>query len=195
MWDRPGNGRQQWSESHWQKFGPAAPRCDRFLGRDLAFRISDGVGRDPVRAAGPTVGRADPKRGPPLLSSRAHTDGMRQDTAPADPKQPLQLLAGRVLLGGRGPCAVRFGHVEADLLDWLRAAVKDDLAWSFAKKQPKDRKVELGCKLELVGHLKGPKRDSKRQIFGLSAANPFPAEFQALVGQAGARKKQERESG
>jgi hypothetical protein len=95
----------------------------------------------------------------------------------------FQLLGGDVLEGERGAFAVRHGMLDVGLLDWLRSALPglDSPTWSFKSKSgQKDRKVELGRKMELMGHFMSNKRESKRSLFGLSCAAPFPDRFRAF---------------
>lgn len=77
-------------------------------------------------------------------------------------------------VGERGPFAVLEGDLPADVLSWLREgfAAVDQTSWSFkANPRAKDRRVENGCKLEVVGQLLSAKR-TQQQLFGMHAGAP-----------------------
>ena len=105
--------------------------------------------------------------------------------APSDQLRPLEHDGNQQFDGSRGPFAVIEGQLSMEVLEWLRAGVRelDRSSWSFSPPaegaQPKDRKFELDRKMEVYGQLVSGDRDRKRTLFAYDASQPHFARWRA----------------
>ena len=89
--------------------------------------------------------------------------------------QPLRLVCEgqtSTFQGVRGPFAVKEGYLAADVLQWLENGLSDE-GWSWDKKQPRDRWVEFGNKLEICGHVASLAKRPGLSLNGKDAHQPL----------------------
>jgi hypothetical protein len=68
--------------------------------------------------------------------------------------------------------AVKEGYLAADVLQWLENGLSDE-GWSWDKKQPRDRWVEFGNKLEICGHVGSLAKRPGLSLNGKDADQPL----------------------
>ena len=89
--------------------------------------------------------------------------------------QPMRLVCEgqtSTFQGSRGPFAIKEGYLAADVLQWLENGLSDE-GWSWDKKQPRDRWVEFGNKLEICGHVASLAKRPGLSLNGKDADQPL----------------------
>lgn len=100
---------------------------------------------------------------------------------------PLITFEGQQLFrGGRGEFNLREGFLGKDVLGWLRSdpffdKVPGEHGWQWNTKGGKGLRPETGVKLELTGHLRGPKVASGLQLNGADASQPLFLRLRAFA--------------